>query len=268
MSDPIIDFNTPVVILAGGQGTRIRDVSSLLPKPMLDVGGRPILWHIMKIYAHYGFHRFIICLGHMGEQIKSFFLHYRAMTSDFTLRLGEPEKIRFHNANENDWEVTCIDTGLNTMTGARVRRIRHLIDTDHFLLTYGDGVSDLDLHALVRFHLAHGKMATVTGVHPPGRFGDLILSGQQVVDFSEKRQVTEGVINGGFFVFRREFLDAYLDDREDLILERDPLENLARDGQLMSYVHQGFWRCMDTARDYTSLNELWTSKQAAWKVWE
>jgi glucose-1-phosphate cytidylyltransferase len=268
MNAQTIDHNTPVVILAGGQGTRIRDVSSVLPKPMLDVGGKPILWHIMKIYAHYGFRRFIISLGYMGEQIKNFFLHYQAMTNDFTVRLGEPEKIRFHSANESDWEVTCVDTGLNTMTGGRVRRVRHLIDTEHFMLTYGDGVADIDLHRLFRFHRAHGKMATVTGVHPPGRFGDLILSGDQVVDFSEKRQVTEGVINGGFFVFRRQFLDAYLDDREDLILERTPMENLARDGQLMSYVHEGFWRCMDTTRDYTSLNELWAADQAAWKVWQ
>jgi len=268
MNSDKIDFNTPVVILAGGKGIRIQDVTTLRPKPMIKIGGHPILWHIMKTYSHYGFNRFIICLGHMGDQVRSFFLHYRAITSDFTIHLGEPNSIKYHNGGETNWEVTCVDTGPNTFTGGRIWRVRNFIDTENFMLTYGDAVSDINIHELIQFHIAHGKTATVTGVHPPGRFGDLILSGYQVKDFSEKRQVTEGFINGGFFVFRREFLDIYLDEREDLILEREPLERLTRDGELMSYVHQGFWRCMDTARDYDVLNELCDRHQASWKVWE
>lgn len=265
MNQPNLDM--PVVILAGGQGTRIRDVTTSVPKPMLDIGGRPIIWHIMKHYAHYGYKRFIVCLGYMGEQIKNFFLNYRTATSDFTMRLGSPDSIEYHSdCDECDWVVTLVDTGLNTMTGGRVGRIRDYITTDHFMLTYGDGVADVDLADLWRFHLAHGKIGTVTGVHPPGRFGDLMLSGKQVTDFSEKRQVTEGIINGGFFVFRRQFLTDYLTPSETLILEREPLERLAHDGELMCYVHQGFWQCMDTARDYNFLNELWRTGQAKWLI--
>ena len=266
MPEAFLDW--PVVILAGGKGTRIRDVSDARPKPMLDIGGMPVLWHIMKIYAHHGFRRFIVCLGFNGEQIKTFFLHYRAMTSDFTLHLRDPEGIRFHHSpDEGDWEVTCADTGLDTMTGGRVWRVRDYLDTDHFMLTYGDGVSDVDLHALARFHLAHGRIGTVTGVHPPGRFGDLIVDGEQVTEFAEKRPASSGLINGGFFVFRREFITQYLNEREDLILERAPLETLSRAGQLMVYHHAGFWRSMDTAQDYKVLNELWSTDQARWKVW-
>jgi glucose-1-phosphate cytidylyltransferase len=221
----------------------------------------------MKTYAHWDFKRFILCLGFMGEQVKNFFLHYQAMTRDFTLRLGDPNSIQFFNSNETDWQVTCLDTGLETMTGGRVWRARGQIDTDNFFLTYGDGVADVNLRALLGFHLAHGKIGTVTGVHPPGRFGELNVGGDQVVDFSEKRQTTQGLINGGFFVFRREFLEGYLDGREDLILERDPLERLARDGELMVYCHEGFWQCMDTYRDYQYLNNLWKEGRAPWRVW-
>lgn len=263
-----VNPSIPVVILCGGKGTRIRDAGDLRPKPMLDIGGRPILWHIMRTYAHYGFKDFVLALGYLGEQIKNFVLNYKAFTSDFTVTLGDRNAIAFHNNTEaDDWRVTCVDTGPETMTGGRVWRVRHHIHTDYFLLTYGDGVSTVDIPQLVRFHRSHGKIATVTGVHPPGRFGDLLVEDERVVDFSEKRQTTEGFINGGFFVFQRAFIDRYLDQREELILEREPLERLAQDGQLMVYKHRGFWQCMDTFRDYQALNRLWDEGQAPWKVW-
>jgi glucose-1-phosphate cytidylyltransferase len=258
----LLDLNIPVVILAGGQGTRIRDVNSISPKPMLDIGGRPIIWHIMKRYANYGFKRFVICLG---DTIKSYFLNYRAIMSDFTIKLGDPKNIRYSNSiDELDWEVSCVDTGMNTMTGGRIWRARDYLDCDQFMLTYGDGVADIDILDLYKFHLSHGRMGTVTAVHPPGRFGDLFVEDKKVISFSEKRQTTEGLINGGFFVFQREFINKYLDDNENLIFERDPLENMAREGELMSYIHNGFWQCMDTSRDYNYLNDLWNTGQAKW----
>lgn len=256
------------VILCGGQGTRIRDVSADIPKPMIPVGRYPILWHVMKGYAAHGFQRFVLCLGYQSHVIKDFFVNYHLRTSDVTLQLGKAGAVECHtNHDEADWTVTLAETGLNAMTGARVRRIRaYIADDEHFLLTYGDGVGNVDINALVAFHKAHGKLCTVTGVRPPGRFGELELSGDQVVGFNEKPQVSEGRISGGFFVCSRRVFD-YLDDREDLVFETEPMNRLVKDGQLMVYRHDGFWHPMDTFRDYKLLNDLWDKGDAPWKTW-
>lgn len=258
-----------VVILCGGYGTRIRDVADDIPKPMIPVGGRPILWHIMKYYAHWGHTDFVLCLGYRGQVLKDFFLNYKAMTSDFTLKLGQPDSIAYHSQHdESDWHVTLVDTGLKAMTGARIRRIRRFIGDDEvFMLTYGDGVGDVDLDALLRFHRAHGKLVTVTGVRPPGRFGELNIDTKgSVVEFNEKPQSVGGRISGGFFVCQREFLDR-LGDNEDLVLEQEPMRELVRDGQLMMYEHDGFWQPMDTYREYTLLNQLFDEDRAPWMLW-
>lgn len=258
-----------VVILCGGQGTRIRDVTSDVPKPMIPVGEYPILWHIMRHYAHYGHKAFILCLGYQGQAIKDFFLNYRAHTSDFTLSLGSSSRVEYHNAvDEIDWQVTLADTGLHAMTGARIKRIEKYLGNDEsFMLTYGDGVGSVDLARLVEFHCSHEKVMTVTGVQPMGRFGEMEADGSgRVLEFNEKPQATQGMISGGFFVCRRELFD-YLPDREDLVLEEAPMRALVRDGELMVYRHDGFWQCMDTYRDYKLLNGLWESGRAAWKAW-
>jgi glucose-1-phosphate cytidylyltransferase len=259
--------DAPVVILAGGFGTRLKEQTEFIPKPMVPVGTKPILWHIMKIYSHFGYKRFIICTGYKNEIIKEYFLHYRFRHSDFTIKLGNHEDIVIHNLHsEKDWEVTIADTGLNAMTGARIKKIQKYINTNYFLLTYGDGVSNIKIKDLAEFHCSHGKIATITGVRPPSRFGELISEGNSVVEFTEKPQVGSGMINGGFFVFNRQVFD-YLDENDNCILEKTPLERLARDGQLMIYRHTGFWHCMDTLRDVNLLNEYWNSGEAQWKVW-
>ena len=258
----------PVVILAGGLGTRLREQTEFIPKPMVPVGPRPMLWHIMKIYSFYGYKRFIICLGYKGGIIKDYFFNYRMRDSDFTIKLGNPENIRIHNVHhEDDWEVTLADTGFNAMTGARIKRVEKYIDTDKFLLTYGDGVADMNVKKLVDFHDSHGKLATVTGVRPPSRFGELINEGDQVVEFGEKPQVGSSIINGGFFVFNRGVFN-YLSGDDQCVLEREPLEKLAKDGELMVYQHMGFWQCMDTLRDVNLLNDHWGKGDAPWKIWK
>ncbi len=258
-----------VVILCGGQGTRLREETEVRPKPMVEIGGRPILWHIMKLYAYYGLDEFVLCLGYKGYVIKDFFLNYEARTNDFTLRLGGLRALEFHNKHEEDgWTVTLAETGQNAMTGARVRRVRRYLRNEPFCLTYGDGLGDIDLPGLLKFHRSHGKIGTVTGVRPPGRFGELQMEGRKVASFAEKPQVTEGFINGGFFIFERAFADDYLNDREDLVLEREPLQRLAADGQLMVWPHHGFWQPMDTYRELKILEDLWHSGQAPWNVWE
>ncbi|MBM4140389.1 MAG: glucose-1-phosphate cytidylyltransferase [Nitrospira sp.] len=258
----------PVVILAGGFGTRLREQTEFIPKPMVPVGTKPILWHIMKIYSFYGYKRFIICLGYKGGIIKDYFLNYRMRDCDFTIKLGNHENIRIHNMHrEDDWEVTLADTGLKAMTGARIKRIEKYIDTGSFLLTYGDGVANMDIDRLIDFHISHGKLATITGVKPPSRFGELITEGNRVIEFGEKPQVGSSMINGGFFVFNRGVF-RYLSDNDLCTLEREPLERLATDGELMAYHHIGFWQCMDTLRDMNLLNEYWESGNAPWKVWE
>ena len=261
------------MILCGGMGSRLHEETEFRPKPMLEIGERPILWHIMKLYASYGFDDFILCLGYKGHAIKDYFLNYRAFQSDFTMRLSEPHgQIQYHtngSSSDEHWKVTLVDTGLNAMTGARVARAGKYVDGNTFCLTYGDGLGDIDLEKLLAFHRSHGKIGTVTGVRPPGRFGELqIKNGGQAVEFNEKPQVAEGIINGGFFLFERPFLEKYLNDREDLVLERDPLQKLARDGQLMVYPHDGFWQPMDTYREFKLLNDLWSSGKAPWKVWK
>jgi glucose-1-phosphate cytidylyltransferase len=255
------------VILCGGMGTRLREETEYRPKPMVEIGGRPILWHIMKSYAAHGFTDFVICLGYKGEQIKEYFLNYEAMNNDFTVELGHPESIAYHDGHqEKGWKVTLVDTGIQTMTGARVKRAGRYLTGDRFMLTYGDGVSDVNLRGLLAFHDQAGTLATVTGVHPRSRFGELLVNGSRVRQFSEKPETHEGLINGGFFVFERRVLD-YLSDEPGCVLEREPLERLACDGQLSVYRHRGFWQCMDTYRDYQHLNTLWESGGAEWKTW-
>jgi glucose-1-phosphate cytidylyltransferase len=257
-----------VVILCGGQGTRLREETEFRPKPMMEIGGRPILWHIMKLYAHYGLNEFILCLGYKGYLIKDFFLNYEARMKDFTVRLGYERAITFHNGHaEEGWTVTLAETGETALTGARLRRIRHYLDRGPFCLTYGDGLGDVNIAKLIRFHRSHGKLATVTGVCPPGRFGELQVEDQRVTAFAEKPPVTQGLINGGFFIFEREFVDCYLDDRDDLILEREPLQHLAAGGQLMVWPHEGFWQPMDTYREWKILEDLWNMGHAPWEVW-
>jgi glucose-1-phosphate cytidylyltransferase len=256
-----------VVILCGGMGTRLREETEYRPKPLVEIGGKPILWHIMKIYSNYGFTDFVLCLGYKGYLIKEYFLNYRTMTSDFTLRPGSGDPIQFHNCHGvEDWTITFAETGLDASTGARVKRAEPYIRGENFMLTYGDGVANLEISRLVEFHEKHGKLGTVTGVLPISRYGELAVDGGRVKIFSEKPQPDDGYISGGFFVFRHSFLD-YLTPDDDCTLERDPLERLVREGQLMSYVHKGFWRCMDTYRDFAALNDLW-KKEAPWKVWE
>jgi glucose-1-phosphate cytidylyltransferase len=256
-----------VVILCGGLGTRLREETEFRPKPMVEIGGRPILWHIMKMYAHHGFRDFVLCLGYRGNTIKDYFLNYEAMNNDFTMCLGQRSQIRYHGRHrEQGYSVTLADTGLESMTGGRVRKIQKYIDGDTFLLTYGDGVSDVNLGRLLEFHRSHGKIATVTTVPPLSRFGILELVDQsRVLRFIEKPR-SEGWISAGFFALERRVFD-YLGG-DECIFEREPLERLAADGQLMAYRHEGFFYAMDTFREYQHLNDLWASGNAPWKVWD
>jgi len=257
-----------VVILCGGFGTRLREETEFRPKPMVHVGNKPILWHIMKTYAYHGFKDFIVCLGYKGNMIKEYFLNYEMMNNDFTISLGDRNSIQFHNNHqENDWAVTLADTGEKAQTGARVKKIERYIDTDTFMLTYGDGVCNINIKTLFEYHRSHGKIGTMTGVHPSSRFGEFSIKGNQVAEFNEKPQTKEGLINGGYFVFNKKFFD-YLSDEDNCILEKEPLENLARDGELMVYPHDGFWQCVDTYRELETLNKLWMSTKPPWKVWE
>ncbi len=257
---------TPVVILCGGFGTRIREASESLPKPMIEIGGMPILWHIMKTYNAHGFRRFVLTCGYKAATVKDYFLRYREHLSDYTVNLASNEPPVFHNSGlDEDWEVTCVDTGLNTLTGGRLSQVRQFLDADRFLLTYGDGVADVDITALMAAHKEHGLIGTVTAVHPTSRFGELNTDGATVTGFAEKPELSGGLVNGGFFVFENEFLDNVHD--EDGMLEQGALQKLTVDGQLGHYVHEGFWRGMDTFREYKELNELWDSNEAPWKVW-
>ncbi len=252
------------VILAGGRGTRLAEETSLRPKPMVEIGNRPILWHILNIYAHHGFRDFIVACGYKGEIIKQYFSNFHLHHSDYFVELQNGNR-QVVNNNGFDWRVGLIDTGLDTMTGGRVLRLREWLNETTFMVTYGDGVANVDVRALLRFHRTHGKIATVTAVRPPSRFGALVMEGDAVQEFSEKPQAGEGWINGGFFVFEPEIFN-YLDN-EKTILEREPLERLASDGQLMAFRHFGFWQPMDTLRDKEFLESVWQSGQAAWKVW-
>jgi glucose-1-phosphate cytidylyltransferase len=251
-----------VVILCGGQGTRLREETEFRPKPMVEIGGRPILWHIMKLYARYGFHEFVLCLGYRGNIIREYFLNYQAMNRDFTINLGRKE-VEYHGPQlEEEFSVTLAETGEETMTGGRLKRAARYLNDDLFLLTYGDGLSDVDLGKLVAFHRAHGKLATVTVVRPVSRFGVVnVAQNGRVEAFAEKPQ-SEGWISSGFFVFDRRVVDYMTGD--DCILEREPLELLAKENQLVAYHHEGFFQAMDTYREYKQLNEIWASGQAPW----
>lgn len=255
-----------VAILCGGLGTRLREETEFRPKPLVEVGGRPVLWHIMKTYAHYGFREFVLCLGYRGNMIKEYFLNYEAMNNDFTICLGQKSQILYDGSHqEQGFLVTLADTGLATMTGGRVKRISKYMGDDTFMVTYGDGVSDVDIDQLVKFHHENGRLATVTTVRPVSRFGVVGIGEEnRVLEFNEK-PVAEGWISAGFFVFNKGIFD-YLSG-DDCILERDPLEQLAREGQLAAYRHEGFFFPMDTYRDHQHLNQLWASGKAPWKVW-
>lgn len=262
----------PVVILCGGKGLRIREISELLPKPMLQIGDRPILWHIMKGYAHFGFRKFILCLGYKGEVIRDYFLNIHANNQDVTLDFnGEdgPPSLRYHGENDGsrDWSVTLAETGANTMTGGRVARIASYLDQPHFMLTYGDGVGNVDLAATLAWHREHDAMVTVTGVRPQSRFGQLDLDGDQVTQFTEKPQTPDGYVSGGFMVIERTFIDRYLSDSKTCVLEKDGLTRAAVDGEMTIYRHDDFWMPMDNSLEYLALNAMWTSGEAPWKVW-
>lgn len=256
-----------VVILCGGKGTRLREETEYRPKPMLPIGNRPILWHIMRIYAAHGHTEFILCLGYKGEIIKRWFRDLHWMLSDVTLTIGEPEASFATPIEEAGWRVTLADTGEDAMTGARIQRIRHYIgDDEEFLLTYGDGVGDIDINAAIQWHHRAGCTLTLTGVRPPGRFGELEIDGGRVTHFYEKPQASGGRINGGFFVANRRVFD-YLNDDPGLVFEQGPLADLSRDGRLGCYTHDGFWQPMDTYHEFMMLNQLWNDGRAAWKVW-
>jgi glucose-1-phosphate cytidylyltransferase len=253
-----------VAILCGGLGTRLSEETVLRPKPMVEVGGRPILWHIMKGYAAQGFNEFVLALGYKGGMIKDYFLDYRHHATSLTVDL-KTGRVSLHDGDCEEWTVHLLDTGLNTMTGGRVRRVAEFIGDEPFMLTYGDGVTDVDFNALVRFHRCQRRLATVTAVRPPTRFGDLTLDGHEVINFAEKPQMGEGWINGGFFVLEPKVASYIAGD--DVIWEREPIERLAREGQLVAYQHGGFWRCMDTVRDVQLLESYWQGGAAHWKTW-
>jgi len=251
------------VILAGGLGTRISEESQFKPKPMIEVGGRPILWHIMRLYSHYGFNDFVVCLGYRGYVVKEYFANYVLHNADLTVDLAKGE-IQYHARNNEPWRVTLVDTGEATMTGGRIKRVAsHLNMDEPFFMTYGDGVSDVDIGALLKFHKDHGKAATITAVAPPGRFGALEINDGRVERFMEKPPGDQGLINGGFFVLNPSVIDRI--DGDPTIWEREPLEGLAADGQLVAYRHDGFWAAMDTLRDKNILEGLWASGEAPWR---
>ena len=256
-----------VVILAGGLGSRLSEETSLRPKPLVEIGGRPIIWHIMKHYAKYGFKEFVICLGYKAHSFKEYFTNFFIHNSDLTIDLSN-NKIETHNTCGEDWKVTLVDTGLHTMTGGRVKQIERFITEDSFMLTYGDGVSDVNLHALLDTHNSHKKIGTLTAVQPlESRFGVLDLDkNQKIIRFTEKPKETETWINGGFFIFRKEFFK-YLKHEANLVLEREPFEAIAKDGEFYSHRHQGFWKCMDTLRDKQQLEKMWEEGNAPWKTW-
>lgn len=251
-----------VIILAGGFGTRLSEYTKLIPKPMVEIGGKPILWHIMNHYAKYGYKDFVVALGYKGEVIKNYFMQYYALNNDFTIDLSN-NSVNYINERHTDWKVTLVDTGQASLTGGRVKRLQPVIGNEDFMLTYGDAVSDVNIEELVKTHYASGKLATVTAVHPAARFGELQLSGDGLVtSFKEKPQVNQGWINGGFFVLSPKVFDYIDGDRTTF--EAEPLERLAAEGQLKAYLHNGFWQCMDTVRDREKLNEMWESGKAPW----
>lgn len=257
-----------VVILAGGLGTRISEESHLKPKPMIEIGDKPILWHIMKIYSHYGYNDFVICCGYKGYMIKEYFADYYLHCSDITFDFTAENKMIVNNNIAEPWKVTLVDTGINTQTGGRIKKIQKYIGNEPFMLTYGDGVGDIDIKELVAFHKKNGKIVTMTAVQPGGRFGVLEIGNESTISkFVEKNKEDGGWINAGFMVLNPEVFD-YIDNREDIIFEKTPLENLAENGQLIAYKHYSFWQCMDTQRDKWQLENLWERDEAPWMIWK
>jgi len=255
-----------VIILAGGYGTRLGNITEIIPKPMVLIGNKPIIWHIMKIYSYYGFNDFIISLGYKGDVIKNFFYNYNTICSDFLIDMSNDSIKLLNSHNEYDWKVVLIDTGLNTLKGARIKRVEKYLDSDVNMVTYGDGVANINIQELVKFHRIHGKMVTITGVHPPARFGELIEKNGRLLSFKEKPQTSVGLINGGFMVFNNELLN-YLSPDEKCDLEVGVLEKLSEAGEVMVYKHDGEWECVDHERDLIHLNKLWSENRAFWKVW-
>jgi len=256
-----------VVILCGGKGTRLSEETMLKPKPMVEIGGKPILWHIMKYYSSFGFNRFVLALGYKSDYIKEYFYNYKTTNSDFTINLLPDSTPVFHNsASESNWEITFIDTGLETLKGGRIKRIEKYLKTDNFHLTYGDGLSDVNLKELVQFHNKHKKLATVSAVRPPSRFGEMIIKGDDVKTFDEKSQMHSGFINGGFFVLNKKVLE-YLSEDENCDFEFGPLQKIVEDRQLKAYKHTGFWQCMDNVRERDFLNKLSLNGEAPWIKW-
>ena len=256
-----------VVILCGGLGTRLREETEYRPKPMVPIGGRPILWHIMKLYASQGHKDFVLCLGYKGEVIRDYFRNYLWNTSDVTLKLGRNPQIRYHsNHDEEDWTVTLLETGAETQTGGRLRRALPFIDESDFLFTYGDGVTDSDINGSIAFHRSHGAVATITAVRPSGRFGELAMDGQTITAFREKPEREAGYISGGFMVLNRR-IESYLDATDACVFEKAPMERLAADGQLKAWCHDGFWQCMDTYREQQLLEREWLAGRAPWRKW-
>lgn len=255
-----------MVILCGGMGTRLREETEQVPKPLVAIGGRPIVWHIMKAYAHHGFRRFVLCLGYKGWLLKDYFLRYREQVTDLTVHLGGDAPPTFHGDGLEDWDVTLVDTGLTTGTAGRVRGVRDHLDAPVFMLTYGDGVANVDLAALLEAHEAQGRMGTLTAVRPTSRYGEITANGDEVVSFHEK-PAAEGLVSGGFLVFRRELVDELPDD-PSVMLEEEPMRGLAHRGELGLFRHDGYWGAMDTYRDYLELNRLWDSGSPPWRVWE
>jgi glucose-1-phosphate cytidylyltransferase len=257
-----------VIILCGGKGTRLSEETVERPKPMVEIGGKPILWHIMKHYSYYGCHRFVIALGYKAEHIKNYFYNYRILSSDFTLKMSPEKGPEIHGiSDESHWEITFVDTGINTLKGGRIKRLEEYVKSNNIHLTYGDGLSDIDIKSLEAFHERHGKIGTVTGVHPPSRFGEMVTDGETVIHFEEKPQLSTGLINGGFFVFNRKLFD-YLSADESCDFEFGPLQKIASEGNLQVYKYNGFWQCMDTVREKDYLNRLWNDGTAPWKVWD
>jgi glucose-1-phosphate cytidylyltransferase len=256
-----------VVILCGGQGTRMREETEFRPKALVEIGGRPVLWHLMRHYYRFGYRRFILCLGYRGSMIKQYFLDYRWMNADFTLRFGDGEaEMETHGGEVEDWEVTCVDTGQESQTGARLARIAHLIDGDTFLANYCDGLSDVDLDALVAFHRSHGKIGTITGFHPHSKYGIVKVDGAGTVTYFQEKPLMNDLTSGGFFVFSRRLFE-YLSTDPGCILEHEPFNRLAADENMALFVHRGFWQAMDTFKDVQAMNALWASGEAPWKKW-
>ncbi len=256
-----------VVLLAGGLGTRISEETTIKPKPMIEIGGKPIIWHIMKIYAQYGFNEFVVCLGYKGHLIKEYFINYFLYNSDITVEL-EKNVLDVHFTNSESFKVTLVDTGLNTNTAGRIKKIQKHVKDETFMLTYGDGVADIDINALLKFHKASGKLATLTSIQLPGRFGNIEMNEKGIVSKFQEKPEGDGVwINGGFFVLEPKIFDYLQDDVEHVQWEKKPLIDIANDGQLSAYRHNGFWKCMDAMRDKIELEELWETEKAPWKVW-